>query len=100
MAGDYQQVLVQTYRAVGEQSSKSTRARPLAGQGLDTTMKVECSSNMRDGHPHGTIFQLTAKITNRRGGPPFVYTHPQWPFKVLTAVQAADFLAKSAKQGS
>lgn len=100
MPDDYQKVLVQTYRAVGEQSSKTMRARPVAGQGLDTGMKVECSGDMRDGHPEGTVFMITAKVTDRKGGPPFIYTHPRWAFKVLTAAQAADFLAKSANNGA
>jgi len=43
----YRDVIIETFRNIGGGSSKSIRARPIAGQSLDTSMKVECSSSMR-----------------------------------------------------
>lgn len=84
----YSSFVVETYKAVGEQSSKSLRARPLPGQGVDTGMKVECSSKMRDSQPAGTLFHIHAKITDREGGPDFLYTSFRWPYEVVSQEQA------------
>jgi hypothetical protein len=93
MQDSYRYVLIQTYGATAEQSKHQLRARPLAGQGLDTTMRVECSAKMREEHPEGTIFKVVAKIkdTDRE---PHVYTSWQWKFEVLSAEQAATFIRR------
>jgi hypothetical protein len=90
----YRKVLIQTYRSYGESSSKSVRARPLAGQGLNAEMKVECSSKMRNAHPVGTIFLVPAKVTNKLGGMDFLYTSWQWGYEVLAPDMAAKFIAE------
>ncbi len=51
-------------------------------------MAVECSSKMRDAHPVGTIFRIEAKITDREGGPPFLYTNYAWHYSVVTEAEA------------
>ena len=90
----YQDIIIETFRNTGGGSSKSIRARPVAGQGLDTSMKVECSSSMRKNHPVGTLFLLQAKVTNREGGTPFLYAHFDTPYKVITSNEANEFLNK------
>lgn len=80
----YSEYLVETYRNAGEPSGKGVRVRPLAGQGLPVDMNVECSSRMRSQHPVGTVFVLRAKVTDRQGGPPFLYSSFQWPYRVAT----------------
>jgi hypothetical protein len=89
----YRKIAVQTYRSSGEASSKSIRARPLPGQGIATTMHVECSSKMRNAHPVGTVFILKAQITSREGGPAFVYTSWQWPYSITTFEDAQNKIA-------
>lgn len=84
----YQNIAIQTYRNSGEASSKSIRARPLPAQGIATTMKVECSAEMRTAHPIGTVFIVKAKIISRGGGSPFVYTSWQWPYTITTLKEA------------
>jgi hypothetical protein len=86
--GYYRRVAIETFRNPGEPSSKSLRARPLPGQGLNTGMKVECSSKMRNAYPAGTVFIVQAKVTDREGGPPFLYTHYDWPFEVVARAEA------------
>ena len=44
----YRYAIIETYRSYGESSRHSIRARPLPGQGLSTSLKVECSSSMRE----------------------------------------------------
>ena len=91
----YRQVLIQTYLAYGESSSKDVRARPLPGQGFDPAMHVACSSKMRTSHPVGTIFQVTAKLTNKDGGPYFLYSSWQWAYKVVSQSEADSLIAAS-----
>ncbi len=95
----YRQVAIQTYRSSGETSSKAIRARPIEGQGLSASMHVECSSKMRTQHPVGTVFVVRAKITSRDGGPEFVYTSWQWPFKIVQLADALDLIASDKLTG-
>jgi hypothetical protein len=87
----YRDVIIQTYHNTGGGSSKSIRARPIAGQGLDTAMNVECSASMRKNHSVGTLFLLQAMETHREGTP-FLYAHFNTPFKILTQEEATKIL--------
>lgn len=93
----YRHVLVETYMYAGGGSKHQRRLRPLPGQGLDTKMAVECSSKMRDSHPVGTIFKIEAKITDREGSPPFLYTHHTWPYEVLSRQDADAYIGRRNK---
>ena len=88
----YREVVIETYKNTRGGSSKSIRAKPIAGQGLDTTMNVECSSSMRKRYPIGTLILLEAKIANKEGGPDFLYAHFESPYRVLSADEAKEFL--------
>lgn len=88
----YHKVIIETYLNTGGGSSKSIRARPIAGQGFDTAMNVECSSSMRKNNPVGTLFLLNAMETNREGGTPFLYAHFSAPFTILTQEESIKFL--------
>jgi len=77
---------------LGEPSEKAIRARPLLGQGLSTEMKVECSSKMRNRYPIGTKIVIQCKVTDRKGGLPFLYSHYNSPYRVVTGAEAADFV--------
>lgn len=94
--GHYRNVAIETYRNPGEASSASVRARPLGGQGLSLSMKVECSRKMRTNYPVGTVFIVQAQITDREGGQPFLYTSWQWPYEVVTRAEAEARIAKGA----
>jgi len=88
----YRKVIIETYKSIGDGSNKSVRARPISGQGLDISMKVECSSKMRKSHPIGTLFLLEAKITDREGGMPFLYAHYNSSYKVVSQDEVVQFL--------
>ena len=90
----YRYVLIQSYLAQGEQSKHRMRARPLAGQGLDTSMRVECSAKMIEAHPEGTIFKVVAKIKDTEREP-HVYTSWQWRYETLTPDQALAFIRQN-----
>lgn len=64
----------------------------IAGQGLDVHMHVVCSSAMRTGHSVGSLFLITAKVTDREDRPPFLYTSFRWKYDVLTPAAAEKFV--------
>jgi len=58
--------------------------RPMAGQGLATTMRVECPKTMRPPHyTVGTQFEIEAKVTRGEGGIEFLWSHASWPYRVI-----------------
>lgn len=81
--GFYRQVVIETYKGRNTGANNGIRARPIAGQGLNTSMNVECSSKMRKDYPVGTKFLLTAKTTNKEGGPDFLYAHYNAAYRVF-----------------
>lgn len=88
-------MIIETFRHTGGSSKHSIRARPLPGQSLSTSMRVECSSSMREGHPLGTLFKVRAKIKDTIQEP-HLYTSWQWTYEIVSAKDAADFIAKKA----
>jgi hypothetical protein len=58
--------------------------RPISGQGLDTTMFVECSKELVRNYEVGTRFRIRAKITDKEGGRPFLYSYFGWHYEVLS----------------
>ena len=85
---NYKDVIVESFTALSEQSARSIRARPLPGQGLAADMRVECSSKMRKSHPAGTKFRIQARLTEREGGKPFLYSSFQWAYEVVSDMEA------------
>lgn len=90
----YQQVLIQSYVPSGEASTKEVRARVVPGQRLPEGISVECSGSMRRSKPPGTYFVVRGKITDRLGGPSFLYTHHSWPYRVLSEAEAKAWLSE------
>lgn len=93
---NYKKVVIETYRNTQGGSSKSIRARPVPGQGYDSSMNVECSSGMRKSHPVGRRFLIEAKLTDREGGTPFLYSHYNMPYVVLSDAEAKAYIHKNA----
>ena len=91
---------VHAYREVAVESVADPRTgalaiRPMAGQAFAPTMRVQCARSMRDRaiYPAGTRFLVNAKLTDRLGGRPFLYTWHGDPVVVLSKSQAQAFLA-------
>jgi hypothetical protein len=84
----YKYVAIQSFKNSGDASDSPIRARPLSGQGFDTSMYVECSSKMRKKYPVGTVFIVQAQIIEKEGWAPFLYTHYNWPYKVISLANA------------
>lgn len=87
------------YREVAVESfvdprSGALRIRPMAGQAFATAMTVQCSRRLADPalYPAGTRFLLSARLTDRRGGAPFLYAWHGDPVVVLSKAEANKFL--------
>ena len=79
----YRQIVIETYLSGPRGDHGSVRARPIPGEFYPTTMNVECSKDMRQRHPVGTKFRIYAKVTDKEGSPPFLYTHYSWPYDLI-----------------
>ncbi len=89
----YRDVAVQS---VADPRSGVLRLRPMPGQAFAPTLPVQGARRMLDvaQYPAGTRFLVSAKLTDRLGGPPFLYVYHGDPVQVLTAAQAKKFLAE------
>ena len=87
-AEDYRDVVIEICVGAIGKTRERRRARPIAGQGLDPEMYVECSKAMREQHEVGTLLLVKAKVTSRWGGKCFLYTHHSWPYRVVSAAKA------------
>jgi hypothetical protein len=87
----YRDVAVES---VADPRTGALRIRPMAGQAFAPTLQVQCAQRLRDParYPAGTCFLVSAKLTDRLGGTPFLYVYHGDPVTVLTPAQAKKFL--------
>ncbi|MES3024993.1 MAG: hypothetical protein V4857_25760 [Pseudomonadota bacterium] len=92
---------IYAYREVAVESVIDSRSgtlciRPIPGQAFAPSLAVHCSRSLVDPalYPAGTKFLLSAKLTDRLGGTPFLYAFHGDPVHVLTPAQAKKFLAE------
>jgi hypothetical protein len=89
----YREVAVQS---VPDPRTGALRIHPMAGQAYAPTLNVQCARALSDPgqYPAGTRFLLLAKLTDRKGGTPFLYAYYGDPVIVLTKARATKFLAQ------
>ena len=87
------------YREVAVESALDARSgkpriRPVSGQAFSTDMRVHCSRSLLDlaRYPLGTRFLLSARITDRQGGEPFLYAWHGDPVVVMSQARLKRFL--------
>ncbi len=85
----YRQVAVQS-----EEYGGRVAIHPVPGQAYSTDLNVQCSRRLSDTsiYPAGTIFLVNAKLTDRMGGPQYLYVWHGDDIQVLTDREAAVFL--------
>jgi hypothetical protein len=88
----YREVAVESVR---DARSGEIRIQPMAGQAFAPSLPVHCSRRLSDPalYPAGTRFLLSAKLTDRKGGPPFLYAYHGDPVVTLTSAAAKKFLS-------
>lgn len=87
----YRQVAVESVWRAGR-----VEIRPVPGQAYSPELTVQCSRRLGDTglYPLGTRFLLSAKLTDRLGGTPYLYAWHGDPDLVLSASQTKAFLAE------
>ncbi|MEH6433993.1 hypothetical protein [Massilia sp. DD77] len=87
----YRDVAVES---VADPRSGRLRIRPMPGQAYATSLRVQCARALSDPqrYPAGTRFLLSAKLTDRQGGEPFLYAWHGDPVRVLGKRESAVFL--------
>jgi hypothetical protein len=87
----YRQVAVESVLREGR-----VQIRPVPGQAFSPELLVQCSGRMRDTsvYPLGTCFLLSAKLTDRLGGMPYLYAWHGDAEQVLSPAQTKRFLAE------
>lgn len=71
------------------------RVAPVPGQAYSPSLFVQCSRELTDTgrYPVGTRFLVSAKLTDRLGGTPYLYVYHGDPVVLLSPQQAKTFLA-------
>lgn len=90
---------IYAYREVAVESrwiAGKVEIRPLPGQAFSPALPVQCSRRLRDvqQYPVGSKFLLFAKLTDRLGGPQFLYAWHGDEVVPLTPAQAKKFLGE------
>lgn len=83
----YVTVIVESFRPASTAGLHGeVHIRPIKGQGeYSPDMHVQCSENLKNTrtYPLGTKFKIRAKINDKEGGKPFLYSNYTWPFEVI-----------------
>ncbi|MEO8598383.1 MAG: hypothetical protein ABI656_00970 [bacterium] len=93
----YRQVVVESFIAPTSTEKRGlVQIRPIQGQAFSSALLVQCSRRLTDTarFPVGTRFILLAKMTDRLGGPPFLYAYHGDPDIVVTPTQAQAFISE------
>ncbi|MES2262327.1 MAG: hypothetical protein V4724_27715 [Pseudomonadota bacterium] len=90
---------IYAYRDVAVESGwhgSQLRISPVPGQAYSPSLLVQCSRRLTDisQYPAGTRFLVSAKLTDRLGGTPFLYVYHGDPVTVLSPQQTKVFLAE------
>lgn len=78
---------------VADARTGALRIKPMAGQAFAPSLAVQCAQSLRH-YPPGTCFLVSAKLTDRLGGTPYLYVYHGDPVVVLTPAKAKKFLAE------
>jgi len=84
--GSYQYVIVESFKPKNTSGLHGgVHIRPVDGQDLDTNMRVECTKELSNTSkfPLGSRFKIKAKVTDRQGGTPFLYSSYRWAYERL-----------------
>lgn len=89
------EIIVESFVQQGEPTSAPRRIRPLAGQGFDTNLRVECSRAMRTAFAPGQRFRLWVQLKSREGGPSFLYSYHGDPWHPVSDAEASKFILET-----
>ena len=87
MKGPLYYIAVETIPNRGELSTAARRVKPLPGQGVPEYLRVECSKDMRDKYPLGSVFKIQARLTDREGTT-FIFSSFKWAYTKIKRSEA------------
>ena len=90
------EIVVETYKNVGENSSAGVRVRPLPGQGLPTDLRVSCSKAFRQQFPIGQLFLVPVMLKHTLGQESCLYVSYRRPdlMQPITRAQAREYMKR------
>jgi hypothetical protein len=94
-SGVYRTIVVESFIPTDTSDKHGlVHIRPVSGQIFQPTLLVECSKRLMDTgrYPLGTKFKVQAKLTDRLGGTPFLYSYHGAPDVVLSEEEAQLFI--------
>ena len=81
----YEDIIVESFRPANTAGRHGdVHIRPIAGQKVPTHLFVQCSKALSTEYEVGTRFKIRAKLTDRDGGEPFLYSSYRWPYEVVS----------------
>lgn len=89
----YREVAVESFL---DPRSGRVRIRPVSGQAYATSLRVQCARALSDPerYPVGTRFLVSAKLTDRQGGEPFLFVWHGDPVTVMSKAASTRFLGE------
>lgn len=81
---EYKEIIVESYFESGSGLHGIVHIRPAKNQYHPQHLRVECSKDLIRLYPVGTQFKLKVKLTDRKGGQPFLYCHYKAQYEVVT----------------
>lgn len=81
------ELIVETFRNLGEPSTKPIRVRPLAGQ-VEVDCRVWCSVSEREAKPVGALFRVEVSWVHPKGREPYLRISPSEPWTPVTLREA------------
>jgi hypothetical protein len=88
------QIIVETFYAVNERSTRKIRVRPLDGQGYSNTWRVSFPEALRFSTAVGTLFKVRVTVCNR--GP---HLKASGPYTIVSRNEADAFMECTRQQG-
>ena len=80
--GAYREIVAHVFMGADSMGRPKIQVRPVAGQGIDAKLNIECARKLREEHPIGTRFRIRVQLTDM-DGTRFLYSYFGWPVELL-----------------
>jgi hypothetical protein len=80
--GAYRDITAHIVSGRDSMGRPKVQVRPLPGQGLDTSLNIECSRSLREKYPVGTKLRMKVQLTDMEGTE-FLYSYHGWHVEVV-----------------
>jgi hypothetical protein len=91
-------IVVQTFRNVGEASSRPVRARPIVGQ-FEVSYRVWCSKALRTAWPINSLFLVSVTRVQQAGKQAYLRISLDEPWERVSEQTAKQFVKKNFRGG-